>query len=29
MVGYYCLVALVLNAFEVPLDADVPDPFPG
>ena len=29
VVGYYCLVALVLNAFEVPLDAGVPDPFPG
>ena len=32
VVGYYCLVclvALVLNAFEVPVEAGVPDPFPG
>ena len=29
VVGYYCMVALVLNAFEVPLEKGVPDPFSG
>lgn len=29
IVGYYCLVSLVLNAFEVPLQAGMTDPFPG
>ena len=29
VVGYYCLVALVLNAFEVPLDAGRARPVPG
>ena len=28
IIGYYCLVSLVLNAFEVPLQAGMPDPFP-
>ncbi len=28
-VGFYCLVSLSLNAFEVPLDDGMPDPFPG
>lgn len=27
-VGYYCLVSLTLNAFEIPLEADMIDPFP-
>lgn len=27
-VGYYCLVSLTLNAFEVPLAADMTDPYP-
>ena len=29
VVGYYCMVALVLNAFEVPLEKGVPDPYSG
>ena len=28
IIGYYCLVSLVLNAFEVPLQAGMNDPFP-
>ncbi|MGE0486250.1 MAG: carboxymuconolactone decarboxylase family protein [Gammaproteobacteria bacterium] len=28
-VGYYCLVSLTLNAFEIPLTADMTDPWPG
>ena len=28
IIGYYCLVSLVLNAFEVPLQAGMTDPFP-
>jgi 4-carboxymuconolactone decarboxylase len=28
IVGYYCMVSLTLNAFEVPLSADMEDPFP-
>ena len=28
IIGYYCLVSLVLNAFEVPLQAGLTDPFP-
>jgi len=28
IVGYYCLVSLTLNAFEVPLTARMTDPFP-
>lgn len=27
-IGYYCLVALTLNAFEIPLTPDLEDPFP-
>ena len=27
-IGYYCLVSLLLNAFEVPLPAGITDPFP-
>lgn len=29
VVGYYCLVSLSLNAFEVPLREGMEDPFPG
>ena len=28
IIGYYCLVSLTLNAFEVPLTGDMEDPFP-
>ena len=28
IIGYYCLVSLTLNAFEVPLTATMHDPFP-
>jgi 4-carboxymuconolactone decarboxylase len=28
IVGYYGMVSLTLNAFEVPLSADMEDPFP-
>ena len=28
LVGYYCLVSLTLNIFEVPLDNGMEDPFP-
>lgn len=28
-VGFYCLVSLSLNAFEIPLEDGMPDPFPG
>ena len=28
IIGYYCLVSVVLNAFEVPLPAGMTDPFP-
>jgi len=28
IVGYYCLVSLTLNAFEVPLADGMTDPFP-
>ena len=28
IIGYYCMVSLTLNAFEVPLTADMEDPFP-
>ena len=28
IVGYYCLVSLTLNAFEVPLTGSMQDPFP-
>jgi 4-carboxymuconolactone decarboxylase len=28
IVGYYCMVSLTLNAFEVPLTTDMEDPFP-
>ena len=27
-VGYYCLISLTLNAFEIPLEAGMRDPFP-
>jgi 4-carboxymuconolactone decarboxylase len=27
-IGYYCLISLTLNAFEVPLSADMADPWP-
>lgn len=27
-IGYYCLVSLTLNTFEIPLQADMTDPFP-
>jgi 4-carboxymuconolactone decarboxylase len=27
-VGYYCLISLTLNAFQIPLEADMTDPFP-
>jgi len=27
-VGYYCLISLTLNAFEIPLSPDWEDPFP-
>jgi len=29
VVGYYCLVSLTLNAFDVPLPDNMDDPFPG
>ncbi len=28
IIGYYCLVSLTLNAFEIPLTDDMKDPFP-
>ena len=28
VIGYYCMVSLTLNAFEVPLVANMTDPFP-
>ena len=28
LIGYYCLVALTLNTFEIPLDEGMQDPFP-
>ena len=28
IIGYYCLVSLTLNAFDVPLPNTMPDPFP-
>ena len=28
IVGYYCLISLTLNAFEVPVTAEMDDPFP-
>jgi len=28
IIGYYCLICLTLNAFEVPLTAQMTDPFP-
>ena len=28
IVGYYCLVSFTLNAFEIPLDTNMTDPFP-
>ena len=28
VIGYYCLVSLTLNAFEVPITANMTDPFP-
>lgn len=28
IIGYYCLVSLTLNAFEIPLAANMTDPFP-
>lgn len=28
LVGYYCLVSLTLNAFKIPIDKDMKDPFP-
>ena len=28
LVGYYCLVSLTLNAFKIPIDKDMEDPFP-
>jgi 4-carboxymuconolactone decarboxylase len=28
IVGYYCLVSLTLNAFTIPLDEGMSDPFP-
>ena len=28
-VGYYCLISVTLNAFEIPLPDDWDDPFPG
>jgi len=28
IVGYYCLVSFTLNVFEIPLDANITDPFP-
>ena len=27
-VGYYCLISLTLNAFEIPLEEGMTDPFP-
>jgi 4-carboxymuconolactone decarboxylase len=27
-VGYYCLISLTLNSFEIPLEANMVDPFP-
>jgi len=27
LVGYYCLVSLTLNAFEIPIDEGMNDPF--
>ena len=27
-VGYYCLISLTLNAFEIPLPPEWEDPFP-
>ena len=29
IIGYYCLISLTLNAFEVPLLDGMEDPFPG
>jgi len=29
IIGYYCMISLTLNAFEVPLTARMTDPFPG
>jgi len=28
IIGYYCMVSLTLNAFEIPLTEDMEDPFP-
>ena len=28
-VGYYCLISLALNSFEIPLEEGMEDPFPG
>ena len=28
LIGYYCLVALTLNTFQIPLDEGMQDPFP-
>jgi 4-carboxymuconolactone decarboxylase len=28
VIGYYCMVSLTLNAFEIPLTSDMEDPFP-
>ncbi len=28
IIGYYCMIALTLNAFEVPLTSGMEDPFP-
>jgi hypothetical protein len=27
-IGYYCLISLTLNAFEIPLEPGMKDPFP-